>query len=209
MDKCGSDDVGALRIFLRSKQVVLAEAFLVTRDFPDIKACNVLMNHYAAEGSVQKAVALLDFMIARGIEPTATTYATTCKAMAFHGQVKEVANLIKTLQDCRVDVEVNIYFYSALILACSNCRSPDVTTAERCFQEAALRGLPVQTLKKVLSKTVGATRSKELMSWALSLEPSKQLGKSLSQSLAAWGLPELGRGPQKHLLCRSKSGTLK
>jgi len=189
---CDTDAVAAtLREHLKKNSVHAAEAFLFTCDSPGVKPCNMLMNHYAGAGDAMKASALLDFMLSRGILPTAVTYATMCKVMAFHGQVKLVDNMVKMLE--RNQEEVNVYFYSALLAACGNCNPPDVTTAEHAFQEVVRKGFQPHRLLKVLARAVGVSRARELMSWAQSVLPGYgAVDEPLSKVLMVWGTPQDG-----------------
>jgi len=179
----------SVRHHLKTNEVDAAAALIFSEAKPDVLSCNMLMNHYSVEGDVVKASELLDYMLNRGIPPTEETYLSICNVMAFHGQVTLVEGMLELVQRDRI--ELNIYFYRALLEACSSSRPPAVGAAERAFQKAVREGVRAHGLRAALSRAVGDRRAQELIRWAQTLPLLQRLVLPLSEAIIVWGPPSM------------------
>eukprot|EP00448_Togula_jolla_P025038 CAMPEP_0170577670 /NCGR_PEP_ID=MMETSP0224-20130122/5053_1 /TAXON_ID=285029 /ORGANISM="Togula jolla, Strain CCCM 725" /LENGTH=307 /DNA_ID=CAMNT_0010900601 /DNA_START=31 /DNA_END=954 /DNA_ORIENTATION=- len=157
-----------IRQCLRVGRVQEAEALFVNMEqngvMPNVLSYNLVINSYATTGDAARAAHLLDSMLDHNIAPNEVTYATICKVLAFNGQVEHIQNFLRLLK--KSNMELNVYFFGALISACGRCLPRDVKTAVRAFNEMVALGLRPQSVKKALARAVGVGRASAMISQA-------------------------------------------
>eukprot|EP00448_Togula_jolla_P007109 CAMPEP_0170594928 /NCGR_PEP_ID=MMETSP0224-20130122/14270_1 /TAXON_ID=285029 /ORGANISM="Togula jolla, Strain CCCM 725" /LENGTH=285 /DNA_ID=CAMNT_0010919035 /DNA_START=100 /DNA_END=957 /DNA_ORIENTATION=- len=189
-----------IRQYMRRGRVQEAKALLMNMGHlglkPNVLSFNLVMNSCAATGDTVRAGQLLDCMRALNISPNEVTYATICKVLAFNGQVAQIQEFLRLLK--KNNIQLNVYFFGALISACGRCVPRDANTAARAFNEMVALGLRPQSVKKALARAVGVGRASAMISHAcrttVETQPSYESYESEKENLymsekgtAHWG----------------------
>jgi len=128
---------------------------------PDLISYNTVINACAAVADTKRAEQWFLHMIQRGLKPNLVTYGTICKAYARQGDATSVKKVMVVLEES--GLELNEYFFGSLIAAYGASCPPNLKGAEGAFQELVQRGLDAQSVKRVLMRAVGESRTLQLL----------------------------------------------
>jgi pentatricopeptide repeat protein len=142
----------------------------------DIVSFNSVMNACASRGDLARAQFWFDNMVSRGIRPTAITFGTICKVLARHGEAVKIEDLLVAIEAS--GMELNEYFYAALIWACMACVPADVVRAERALERMYARGFIVRRARYPLLRTLGKEQATMMIARVVGSSHSKAERKS-------------------------------
>eukprot|EP00927_Polykrikos_kofoidii_P006586 TRINITY_DN12666_c0_g1_i3.p1 TRINITY_DN12666_c0_g1~~TRINITY_DN12666_c0_g1_i3.p1 ORF type:complete len:292 (+),score=45.79 TRINITY_DN12666_c0_g1_i3:65-940(+) len=142
----------------------------------DIVSFNSVLNACASRGDLARAQFWFNTMVSRGIRPNEVTFGTVCSVLARHGEAAKVEGLLVAIEAS--GMELNEYFYAALIWACMACVPADVVRAERALERMYARGFIVRRARYPLLRTLGKEQATMMIARVVGSSHSKAERKS-------------------------------